>query len=131
MASAPLFANSSIPAKGSLVAVVSWWIRGVAISGPYRARSAGEDPLGRGLRGGVARAGEREVYWYLSLRADQFPLDSGSSRHAGQSLRLNLHQPSVSTPRWNREGGILHVAGFLSENGAQELFFRSQLSFTF
>ena len=33
--------------------------------------SSGAQYLGRGIEAGVARAGEREVYWYMSLRADQ------------------------------------------------------------
>ena len=34
--------------------------------------SSGAQYFGRGMEAGVGRAGEREVYWYLSLRADQF-----------------------------------------------------------
>ena len=33
--------------------------------------SSGAQYFGRGIEAGVARAGEREVYWYMSLRADQ------------------------------------------------------------
>jgi 2-polyprenyl-6-methoxyphenol hydroxylase-like FAD-dependent oxidoreductase len=32
---------------------------------------SGAQYFGRGLEAGVARAGEREVYWYLSIRSDQ------------------------------------------------------------
>jgi 2-polyprenyl-6-methoxyphenol hydroxylase-like FAD-dependent oxidoreductase len=35
--------------------------------------TSGAQYLGRGLEAGIVRAGEREVYWYLSVRADQFP----------------------------------------------------------
>jgi len=33
---------------------------------------SGAQYFGRGLEAGVARAGEREVYWYLSIRSEQF-----------------------------------------------------------
>jgi 2-polyprenyl-6-methoxyphenol hydroxylase-like FAD-dependent oxidoreductase len=42
---------------------------------------SGAQYFGRGLEAGVVRAGDREVYWYLSVRAEQFarPRDALSS----------------------------------------------------
>ena len=47
-------------------------IRGVAPDAvPHLGGSSGAQYFGRGFEAGVARAGQREVYWYMSLRADQ------------------------------------------------------------
>jgi 2-polyprenyl-6-methoxyphenol hydroxylase-like FAD-dependent oxidoreductase len=47
-------------------------VRGVARDAvPHLGSTSGAQYFGRGFEAGVARAGEREVYWYLSLRADQ------------------------------------------------------------
>ena len=45
-------------------------IRGVAHDvAPHLGGASGAQYFGRGFEGGVARAGEREVYWYLSIKA--------------------------------------------------------------
>ena len=47
-------------------------IRGVAPDVvPHLGGSSGAQYFGRGFEAGVARAGQREVYWYMSLRVDQ------------------------------------------------------------
>lgn len=49
-------------------------VRGVARDAVEQlAGSSGAQYFGRALEAGVARASERDVYWYLSVRADQFP----------------------------------------------------------
>ena len=48
-------------------------IRGVARDVvPYLGGADGAQYFGRGFEAGVARAGEREVYWYLSIKAAHF-----------------------------------------------------------
>ena len=47
-------------------------VRGVARDVvQHLGHASGAQYFGRGLEAGVARAGEREVYWYMSLRADR------------------------------------------------------------
>jgi len=48
-------------------------IRGVARDVvPYLGGTSGSQYFGRGFEAGVARAGEREIYWYLSVKAAHF-----------------------------------------------------------
>jgi 2-polyprenyl-6-methoxyphenol hydroxylase-like FAD-dependent oxidoreductase len=48
-------------------------VRGVALDVIEQlGNMSGAQYFGRGLEAGVVRAGDREVYWYLSVRAEQF-----------------------------------------------------------
>ena len=63
-----LHPNEAPPRPSGLLAV-----RGVARDVvPHLGDVTGAQYFGRGLEAGVARAGEREVYWYLSVRAEEF-----------------------------------------------------------
>jgi 2-polyprenyl-6-methoxyphenol hydroxylase-like FAD-dependent oxidoreductase len=64
-----LHPDESPPRPSGLLAV-----RGVARDVVEHLGSAsGAQYFGRGLEAGVARASERDVYWYLSVRAEEFP----------------------------------------------------------
>ena len=78
--------------------MVSWRIRGVA-NDIIRAGKAARMLSAAGFEGGVARAGEREVYWYLWLRADQFSVGLGKSRHAGQAAAREAPSRRITPPR--------------------------------
>jgi len=54
--------------------------------------SSGAQYFGCGVEAGVARAGEREVYWYLSLRADQF-VGSREAVTIAQRCAAGFHPP--------------------------------------
>jgi 2-polyprenyl-6-methoxyphenol hydroxylase-like FAD-dependent oxidoreductase len=81
-------------------------IRGVArdvVS--FLGRSSGAQYFGRGFEAGVARAGEREVYWYLSLRADQ----AGESREPmalAERFASRFHEPFQAIVRATPPGDI-------------------------
>jgi len=54
--------------------------------------TSGAQYFGRGLEAGIVRAGEREVYWYLSVRADQFP-HSREALTIAQRCAAGFHPP--------------------------------------
>jgi 2-polyprenyl-6-methoxyphenol hydroxylase-like FAD-dependent oxidoreductase len=54
--------------------------------------SSGAQYFGRGVEAGVARAGEREVYWYMSLRADQMG-DERVPMAVAERVASRFHQP--------------------------------------
>ncbi len=54
--------------------------------------SSGAQYFGRGFEAGVGRAGKREVYWYLSLRTDQYA-GSGDARATAERCARHFHQP--------------------------------------
>jgi 2-polyprenyl-6-methoxyphenol hydroxylase-like FAD-dependent oxidoreductase len=75
--------------------------------------ASGAQYFGRGFEAGVARASERAVYWYLSLRADQlarrslgeggFPIDSGSPAALAGRCASQFHEPFRAIVRATRE----------------------------
>ena len=93
-----LHPGEAAPRRSGLIA-----IRGVALDQVHHLGNAsGAQYFGRGLEAGVARAGEREVYWYMSLRADQlarrslgeagFPIDSGSPAALAERCASRFHE---------------------------------------
>jgi len=83
-----LHPGEAAPRRSGLLA-----IRGVALDEVHHLGNAsGAQYFGRGLEAGVARAGEREVYWYLSLRTDQFPIDSGSPAALAERCASRFHE---------------------------------------
>jgi 2-polyprenyl-6-methoxyphenol hydroxylase-like FAD-dependent oxidoreductase len=62
-------------------------IRGVARDVvQHLGNASGAQYFGRGFEAGVARAGEREVYWYLSLREEEVVGSGQSAVTSGQSV---------------------------------------------
>jgi 2-polyprenyl-6-methoxyphenol hydroxylase-like FAD-dependent oxidoreductase len=53
---------------------------------------SGAQYFGRGFEAGVARAAEREVYWYMSLRADQAG-DSREPMALAERFASHFHEP--------------------------------------
>jgi len=93
-----LHPGEAAPRRSGLLA-----IRGVALDEVHHLGNAsGAQYFGRGFEAGVARAGEREVYWYMSLRADQlarrslgeggFPIDSGSPAALAERCASRFHE---------------------------------------
>jgi 2-polyprenyl-6-methoxyphenol hydroxylase-like FAD-dependent oxidoreductase len=77
------------PRRSGLVA-----IRGVARDVvPWIGGVSGAQYFGRGLEAGVARAGDREVYWYLSLRADQLPAGLNEPAALARRCVERFHDP--------------------------------------
>jgi 2-polyprenyl-6-methoxyphenol hydroxylase-like FAD-dependent oxidoreductase len=78
-------------------------IRGVARDAvQHLGHASGAQYFGRGLEAGVARAGEREVYWYLSLRADLLArqragegtaVGSGTAAEIAERCTSEFHEP--------------------------------------
>ena len=54
--------------------------------------ASGAQYFGRGLEAGVARAGEREVYWYLSIQASQFD-DRRDVMAVAERCAAQFHEP--------------------------------------
>jgi 2-polyprenyl-6-methoxyphenol hydroxylase-like FAD-dependent oxidoreductase len=54
--------------------------------------TSGAQYFGRGIEAGVARASERDVYWYLSVRADEFP-QPGDARTIAARCAARFHAP--------------------------------------
>jgi 2-polyprenyl-6-methoxyphenol hydroxylase-like FAD-dependent oxidoreductase len=54
--------------------------------------ASGAQYFGRGLEAGVARAGEREVYWYLSIKAAHFS-DTGDAMAVAERCAAQFHEP--------------------------------------
>jgi 2-polyprenyl-6-methoxyphenol hydroxylase-like FAD-dependent oxidoreductase len=103
-----LHPDEGAPRRSGLLA-----IRGVAVDEVHQLGTAsGAQYFGRGLEAGVARAGEREVYWYLSLRADQFarqrlgeggrPIDSGNPAALAERCAAQFHEPFRAIVRATR-----------------------------
>jgi len=83
-----LHPNEAAPRPSGLLA-----IRGVARDvAAYLGGSSGAQYFGRGFEAGVTRAGEREVYWYLSLPARDFPGARDPMAIAQQCAAL-FHEP--------------------------------------
>jgi 2-polyprenyl-6-methoxyphenol hydroxylase-like FAD-dependent oxidoreductase len=69
-------------------------IRGVARNVVHHLGDAsGAQYFGRGLEAGVARAGECEVYWFLSLRLDQLPAGSRDPAALAARCAAHFHAP--------------------------------------
>jgi 2-polyprenyl-6-methoxyphenol hydroxylase-like FAD-dependent oxidoreductase len=92
-------------------------IRGVALDVvQHLGHASGAQYFGRGFEAGVARASERAVYWYLSLRADQlarrslgegvFPIDSGSPAALADRCASQFHEPFRAIVRATREDDL-------------------------
>lgn len=103
-----LHPGEGAPRRSGLLA-----IRGVALNQvPHLGDASGAQYFGRGLEAGVARAGEREVYWYLSLRADQLAgrslgdggpsIDSGSPAALAERCAAQFHEPFRAIVRATR-----------------------------
>lgn len=103
-----LHPHEEAPRRSGLLA-----IRGVALDEVrHLGNASGAQYFGRGFEAGVARAGEREVYWYLSLRADQlarqslgdggFPIDSGSPAALAERCASRFHEPFRAIVRATR-----------------------------
>jgi 2-polyprenyl-6-methoxyphenol hydroxylase-like FAD-dependent oxidoreductase len=76
------------PRRSGLIAV-----RGVAANVvSHLGGKSGAQYFGRGLEAGVARAGERDVYWYLSLRADMVSAKARPQAIAG-GVASRFHTP--------------------------------------
>ena len=77
-------------------------IRGVARDVvQHLGNSSGAQYFGRGVEAGVVRASEREVYWYLSIRADR----AGASRDAltlAEHCAAAFHEPFRAIVRATR-----------------------------
>jgi 2-polyprenyl-6-methoxyphenol hydroxylase-like FAD-dependent oxidoreductase len=83
-----LHASERPPRASGLLA-----IRGVARDVvPHLGGASGAQYFGRGFEAGVARAGEREVYWYLSIRAAHFP-GSRDAMAAAEHCAAQFHEP--------------------------------------
>jgi 2-polyprenyl-6-methoxyphenol hydroxylase-like FAD-dependent oxidoreductase len=68
-------------------------IRGVARDVvPHLGDVSGAQYFGRGLEAGLARAGQREVYWYLSLHAAHFPIPRDAAAIANRCA-MGFHEP--------------------------------------
>jgi 2-polyprenyl-6-methoxyphenol hydroxylase-like FAD-dependent oxidoreductase len=68
-------------------------IRGVARDVAHHlGGTSGAQYFGRGLEAGVARAGEREVYWFLSLRVDRVDRTGDPTTLARQCAAM-FHEP--------------------------------------
>jgi 2-polyprenyl-6-methoxyphenol hydroxylase-like FAD-dependent oxidoreductase len=68
-------------------------VRGVAHdAAEHLGTTSGAQYFGCGFEAGVARASERHVYWYLSVRADQFPAPHDALSVATQCAR-QFHAP--------------------------------------
>jgi 2-polyprenyl-6-methoxyphenol hydroxylase-like FAD-dependent oxidoreductase len=68
-------------------------VRGVARDAvPHLEGSSGAQYFGRGFEAGVARAGEREVYWYLSIQARHFP-ESRDVVAIAERCAAGFHEP--------------------------------------
>lgn len=103
-----LHPGEGAPRRSGLLA-----IRGVALDAVQQLGNAsGVQYFGRGFEAGVARAGEREVYWYLSLRADQldrrslgeggFLIDSGTPAALADRCASQFHEPFRAIVRATR-----------------------------
>jgi 2-polyprenyl-6-methoxyphenol hydroxylase-like FAD-dependent oxidoreductase len=68
-------------------------IRGVARDvAAHLGGASGAQYFGRGFEAGVARAGEREVYWYLSIKASQFD-DRRDAMAIAERCAARFHEP--------------------------------------
>src|SRR5215510_15045157 len=68
-------------------------IRGVARDvAAHLGGASGAQYFGRGFEAGVARAGEREVYWYLSIKASQFA-DRSDAMAVAERCAARFHEP--------------------------------------
>jgi 2-polyprenyl-6-methoxyphenol hydroxylase-like FAD-dependent oxidoreductase len=69
-------------------------IRGVARDVAHHMEGvSGAQYFGRGFEGGVARAGDREVYWFLSLRVDHLPIASRDPFVLARRYAETFHEP--------------------------------------
>jgi len=69
-------------------------IRGVARDVAHHLNDvSGAQYFGRGFEAGVARAGTREVYWFLSLRADRLPVASRDPFVLANRCAATFHEP--------------------------------------
>lgn len=69
-------------------------IRGVARNVTHHLGGmSGAQYFGRGIEAGVAKAGEQEVYWYLSLRIDRLPLVTRDPLTLASRIAAGFHEP--------------------------------------
>jgi 2-polyprenyl-6-methoxyphenol hydroxylase-like FAD-dependent oxidoreductase len=99
---AQLHPTEGPPRRSGLLA-----IRGVAREIDHQLGDAsGAQYFGRGLEAGVARAGEREVYWYLAPRADQLAIGSGSVAALAERCASHFHEPFRAIVRATRDDDL-------------------------